>query len=262
MHKALHRRVFYSVKEKGNWACVHPCTPTELQSPEQLLTWAKTHQHVTAFIADTGQQAEGPIYHIRWFSPTQEIQLCGHATLAAADIVLTHLHPAANQVTFHYAHDMLHVTQLKTQLYIMRINNIKLYPAPRPYELKRLLNVPLGRIMETQAEDGYYVIQLPNRAHVADFTLPAKQYSAFTKRALIVTSRDILSVNDIYFRYFAPQYGAPEDPATGSAAPVLAAFWHVQTSEVYTCRQLSAEGGIYQLYWDNDHTHIVTLVGE
>ncbi|MCF2859576.1 PhzF family phenazine biosynthesis protein [Pseudoalteromonas sp. SMS1] len=245
------RQVFCSREYVGNLACVHLCKAlSEFKDTVCLQAEAQNYGiSATAFVFVNKSGA----HSIRWFSPHCEIQFCGHATLAAADVLISILNTCQDRLYFESSNRIICVTRQGAGNYMMHVSLSELKVSKPSKVLLSLFGKQLTHFKETESSDGYLVARLPTKKSVADFDFNELKYSQLTRRALIVTSCEPHNSRCLYFRYFAPQYGVREDPATGSAAPILAAFWQLQPHQIYSCHQLSAQGAFYQiLQRDND----------
>lgn len=108
-------------------------------------------------------------------------------------------------------------------------------------------------------EDGYLVVELAAGADLARVSAPGAALSAYTHRALIlacgVDAHSALQDETLHYRYFAPQYGAAEDAATGSAMRVLASYWR-QAGAHLTALQRSRAGGYLHALREDDITWV------
>ncbi|KGJ96027.1 PhzF family phenazine biosynthesis protein [Thalassotalea sp. ND16A] len=260
MENKFVRRIFSTDNCLGNTAYVWLCKQaSEFENTQQLQGIArKSGYSATAFVLPQNE-ALG-LYLLRWFSAKGEIQFCGHATLAAADVVFFASTTIINKICFHSVSNEIQVVKNGSENYIMRLNRVKLATIKLSYALAKVLNNELVKVKQSHAEDGYLIIQLPNKACVANFDFDSHQYGKLTRRALIVTAQDKTSLHSLYFRYFAPQYGNKEDPATGSAAPLLAEFWQLPFEQVYDCYQLSMPGAFYQVLRGKECVNIFATV--
>jgi len=175
-------------------------------------------------------------YDLRWFAPEMEIDLCGHATLAAAFIAFTELGFKGDTIRFHSQSGILTVTNEKD---IFTLN----FPArpPAPCEAPPSLIPALGRkpIEVLKARD--YFVVYPN---AADVQLLQPDIGALRKleEKVIVTAPG--SDCDFVSRFFAPSAGVPEDPVTGSSHCSLIPYWsELLGKKKMFARQLSKRGG-------------------
>ena len=107
-------------------------------------------------------------------------------------------------------------------------------------------------------DDDYLILEADSIADVETAAPDFEKLAAATKRAACLTAS---TENGFVFRYFAPQYGQPEDSATGSAAVQLASFWAVRTNRTsFAAEQLSAAGGCMQLACNTDTVELTGRV--
>ncbi len=174
---------------------------------------------------------------IRWFTPTAEVDLCGHATLAAALIYLTYFEPEAEQVTFDSRSGVLPVTRHGGRLCLD-------FPAlpPTPITAPPLIAEALGvEVLEAGAADDWLVV-VENEATVRRLAPDMALLRRLDRRGVIVTAPG--SDCDFVSRFFAPRYGIDEDPVTGSAHCTLAPYWAARLGKrELHARQVSRRGG-------------------
>lgn len=192
----------------------------------------------TAFFVPRG---DGDGYDLRWFTPKAEVDLCGHATLASAHVILRHLRPDLESVRFHSRSGPLTVRRLAAG------DELELdFPAdpPRRCETPAALVAALGRApRETWRGSLDYVLAVLEDEQAVRAVRPA--WAAFEEldvHAVIVSARgrDV----DFVSRFFAPRYGIPEDPVTGSAHCITTPYWAaVLGKKRLRARQLSERGG-------------------
>lgn len=187
-------------------------------------------QVVTAFLVP---EPDSPgYYHIRWFSAVQEINLCGHGTLAAAAL----LRQLKGEGLYHFLSEYgeLKVTASQTALTMQ----LPQWPA----SAETLAGLPQA-LLACQPVDFFQtrdlVLVLADEEAVQRFSVDVSLIKQLPQHALIVTA---LSAPDSYvLRYFAPAIGINEDIATGSAQCSLAPYWALKTGAVvFQVRQLSA----------------------
>ena len=188
----------------------------------------------TAFIVG----GEGA-YELRWFTPAAEVELCGHATLASAYAIFEFLEPGRESVVFS--------TRYSGELRVVR-NDSRLemdFPAVPAVavEPSKALSEALGIAPDALlAAPRDYLAVYATQADVAnlepDFTL----LSQLDRDGVIVAAPG----DDVDFvsRFFAPKFGVPEDPVTGSAHCTLAPYWAERLGrDTLRARQISARGG-------------------
>jgi len=176
-------------------------------------------------------------YALRWFTPAQEVDLCGHATLATAHVLFRHLGHAGRTIAFETRSGTLEVQQQGDRLEMD-------FPAcpPSPCAAADLLTRALGRQpSEVLAADDYLAVfdsEAIVRAIQPDMNLLAQ----LDLRGVIITAPGTSS--DFVSRFFAPKFGIPEDPVTGSAHCALAPYWARRLGRNrLNARQVSKRGG-------------------
>ncbi|MGH8226911.1 MAG: PhzF family phenazine biosynthesis protein [Steroidobacteraceae bacterium] len=169
----------------------------------------------TAFIMPQGSD-----YRIRWFTPTNEVPLCGHATLASAAVVMERLEPAREEVAFHSASGVLTVKRAPPA-YVMNFPARRTTPVAMPVALPTALG---ATPVEVVADDINYLTRLGSADAVRKASPDFAAVAALDRKGLIITAEGEEGF-DFVSRYFAPAQGVPEDPVTGSAHCALAGYW-------------------------------------
>jgi PhzF family phenazine biosynthesis protein len=195
----------------------------------------------TAFIE---RRADGS-WNIRWLTPEVEVDLCGHATLASARVVLGELEPRAPSVTFHSKSGPLVVTRDGDRFAMD-------FPA-RPTTVTAIdprVSDALGgvRVLEQRAFREDVVVVVDSADVVARLVPDFAKVRALGSRVLSVTASatagDEQHDVDFVSRFFAPNEGIDEDPVTGSAHCMLGPLWGEKLGKTsLTGRQLSARRG-------------------
>lgn len=229
---------FTSRPFRGNPAAVMPLEEWLPDETMQAIA-AENNLAETAFLVRTPEgQAD---YHLRWFTPTMEIELCGHATLAAAFVIFTHLEPEKTQVRFS--------TQEAGPLSVTRDGDrLSLdFPARMPEEVAP--NFALAEAMGVTPQEyrlfgNKYFIVYPDAATVAglqpDMRMLRHMFSGF---GVIATAPGEGEV-DFVSRFFAPGLGVDEDPVTGSAHCDLIPYWARRLGkDTLYAHQISRRGG-------------------
>lgn len=216
----------------GNPAAV---CPLEAWLPDALLyrIAAENNLPETAFFVKTGEGR----YDLRWLTPTTEVDLCGHATLASADVLFRLLGFRGDRVRFHTRSGVLEVTH-RDGLYAMD------FPAspPEPCEAPAALVQALGVTPRATLRAFDYVVVVDTDAQVRALAPDFATLAQLDLRGVTVTApgRDV----DFVSRFFAPRYGINEDPVTGSAHCELAPYWAgVLGTTRLRAEQVSARGG-------------------
>ncbi|MBM9467124.1 PhzF family phenazine biosynthesis protein [Nakamurella leprariae] len=196
--------------------------PTAEPLPESLMAAIamELHQAETAFVSPL---ADGTV-SLRWFTPTVEVDLCGHATLAAAHVLREH-----PQAGWAFDRDEIKFAT-RSGVLIARPDGDVLeldFPdeAPEPAELPGPLPFPGGAVWTGRNRMDWFV-QLADEAQVRALAPDPAAVAALGLRGLVVTAvADRGGPADFVSRCFYPQTGVPEDPVTGSAHCGLAPFW-------------------------------------
>ncbi|MEO8663594.1 MAG: PhzF family phenazine biosynthesis protein [Bryobacteraceae bacterium] len=193
---------------------------------------AENNLSETAFFVRTGDR-----YHLRWFTPAVEVDLCGHATLAAAYVIFRFLEPSLESVEFDTRSGVLVVKRAGEQLAMD-------FPArkPEPVGMNAKLIVGLGKAPVQLLASRDYLAVYSTEEDVRGLRPDMNTLSGIDRFAVIATApgRDC----DFVSRFFAPAQGVPEDPVTGSAHCTLAPYWSERLGKsVLRARQVSARGG-------------------
>lgn len=199
----------------------------------------------TAFVV---AEAEG--YRIRWFTPLIEVDLCGHATLAAAHVLFNHFSFAGEAITFYCRVGTVSVSRDNDWL-TLDFPAAQAKPCPIPASLQAAIGVP---IIECRAAMDYLVV-IESEAQLRLLTPDMVLLKQLDLRAIAVTAPGIN--DDFVCRFFAPKAGIDEDPVTGSAYTLLVPYWHERTGKtVFQARQLSAREGEVRCHYRGDRVDI------
>ena len=187
----------------------------------------------TAFFVPSGNN-----FHIRWFTPKAEVDLCGHATLATAFVLFNHLHYDKTVISFESRSGKLTVRKNGDWLTL----NFPVDQISQTELTKELTSC--FQIMPQEAWLGKmdYMLVFASQAEVEAAIPDLQAIARFKSRGIIITAKG----NEVDFvsRYFAPAYGIDEDPVTGSAHTTLVAYWSKVSGKTnFTARQLSQRGG-------------------
>jgi PhzF family phenazine biosynthesis protein len=178
-------------------------------------------------------------YHIRWFTPTLEIDLCGHATLGSAYIIKNFIEPHLAEINFTTQKVGALRATAKDGIYTLDFPSRMPQPGDAPDKLLKSLNITTA--VEVLKSRDYFVV-LPNEDAVKnvepDFTLMKELDSV----GVIVTAKGQSA--DVVSRCFYPGAGIPEDPVTGSAHCNIVPYWSDKLGKTKLfCKQLSQRGG-------------------
>lgn len=188
---------------------------------------------------------EGDRFGLRWFTPTAEVDLCGHATLASAHVLMTVLEPARTRVAFATRSGVLTVERAGDRLE-MDFPSRPPQPLPAGAAGIEALAAALGA-RPTTVLAGPAVLAAFDDAEIVRRLRPDMMaIAALDWRSVVVTAPGTGLDADVDFvsRYFAPRVGVPEDPVTGSSHCTLAPHWGARLGKsTLRARQVSARGG-------------------
>jgi PhzF family phenazine biosynthesis protein len=230
----------------GNPAAV---CPLEQWLDDELLQniAAENNLSETAFFVP---EFEG--YRLRWFTPACEVDLCGHATLASAFVLMNVLGSEQNEVRFQSRSGELRVSR-DGDMYSLD------FPSRAPQRVKPTPSLIAGLGVEPdevwRARD--YMAVFATEQHVRALTPDMAKLAACDTFAIIATAPG--RTTDFVSRFFAPNRGVPEDPVTGSAHCTLVPYWsqRLGKTSLHAC-QVSKRGG--QL-WCEDQGARVKISG-
>lgn len=216
----------------GNPAMVCPLDRWLDDETLQLIA-RENHLPVTAFFVENGEHHE-----LRWFTSTVELNLCGHATLAAAAVVFESIAPPKESVIFKTRGGTFDVARNGARISMDFPVHEVIPCAARPEDLVRALGREPREIFKGSNYLAVYAEEAEIRAIAPDMEL----LQAVDCLGAIVTARG--KDADFVLRYFAPRVGLPEDAATGSAHCMLAPYWSrsLGKRELHAL-QLSRRGG-------------------
>jgi PhzF family phenazine biosynthesis protein len=208
---------------------------------------AENNLSETAFFVRAGDG-----YEIRWFTPAQEVDLCGHATLASGYVVFRHLDRTAPAVSFRSKSGPLAVTRDGDKL-CLDFPAWAPAPCPRPPALEDALGRAPSELL--RAED--YLAVFDREEDVRALAPRMDRIAALDALGLIATAPGASA--DFVSRFFAPRAGVPEDPVTGRAHCTLTPFWSARLGrKKLKALQVSARGGEL---WCEDRGARVSICG-
>ena len=216
----------------GNPAAVMPLERW-LDTPILQAIAAENNLSETAFTVPNG--SDECDFDLRWFTPTAEVELCGHATLASGHILMT-----GQSVRFKTKSGMLTVNKQDDRLELdMRAANLS---ETRDEELCRALGLPGSPVWLADGYNDAAIIELSDEAAVRACSPDFSALKTIAKMA-VVTSRG--QRFDIASRVFVPYLGIDEDPVTGSAHAALVPYWTRRLERpAFTALQASRRSGV------------------
>lgn len=222
---------FASELFSGNPAAVCPLSEWLDGSLMQSIA-AENNLSETAFFTGKGGH-----YKLRWFAPEAEVDLCGHATLATAWLILHRLEPGLESAEFETRSGLLRVERAGDRLKMI-FPALMLRPCPAPPALSRALPVKILEVYESMD----YLVVCDSAAAVHALRPDLETLKSLDLRGVTVTAPG--GDCDLVSRVFAPKFGIAEDPVTGSAHCYLAPYWAGRLhKERLRARQLSKRGG-------------------
>jgi PhzF family phenazine biosynthesis protein len=178
-------------------------------------------------------------YEIRWFTPVAEVELCGHATLASAHVLFSHLSHHGNQITF--------ISRFSGELKVIKEDDLltldfprdDIQPALPPEGLIESLGKKPAEIWKGKSD---YLLYYPAQEDIEEMTPNFHHLKKIEARGIIVTAPGYEC--DFVSRFFGPAVGVDEDPVTGSAHTTLTPFWAHRLNQLeFEAQQLSSRGG-------------------
>ena len=189
---------------------------------------------------------------IRWFTPVEEVDLCGYATLASAFVVLNILEPQCETVIFR-SRVMGHLTVRK------RGDLLELdFPVDHPVkcELPPFISESLGVVpKESYMGRSDYMLVYESESEIRDMKSDFRKLTQTQSRGVIATAPG--DTTDFVSRFFCPQIGIDEDPVTGSAHTTLTPYWSARLGKLsLRAKQLSSRGGYLECTLRDERTLI------
>lgn len=232
----------------GNPAAVVPL-PRWLPDATLLAIAQENNLSETAFYVPEGEN-----FRLRWFTPVAEVNLCGHATLGTAHVLLRILR-APGPVKFDTMSGRLTVREVAGRLEM----NLPVWPSEPKPEVTDALEEALGiRPREVRANRNV-LVRVDDAAEVAALSPAMERLRQLDQGSgVIVTAKG--KDCDFVSRFFAPSLGIPEDPVTGSAHCTLVPYWAAKLhKKEFYARQLSRRGGELWCALEGDR---VTVAGD
>lgn len=181
---------------------------------------------------------EGDDFALRWFTPVHEVDLCGHATLASAHVIMTLLQPERRSVAFS--------TKVSGTLTVERDGDRYVMDFP-PWPRQEVAPDPpvtaaLGKAPSALFTGNDWMAVFEDEADVQALAPDMTALARLDARGVIATAPG--RAVDFVSRFFAPRFGIPEDPVTGSAHCMLTPYWAERLGKTeLSARQISPRGG-------------------
>ncbi|MEZ5038273.1 MAG: PhzF family phenazine biosynthesis protein [Saprospiraceae bacterium] len=181
---------------------------------------------------------KGAAFDLRWFTPTIEVDLCGHATLATAHVLFKHLDYPTSVIHFHSRSGLLSV-ELQDDVYTLNFPSDNLEKIAIPPTLARALSVNIKEVWKGRED---YLVIVETEEEVSQLKPHFQLLAEMGGRGVLVSAPG--EVVDFVSRCFFPAAGIDEDPVTGSAHTTLMPYWSERLGKkLLHARQLSARGG-------------------
>ena len=220
----------------GNPAAV--CVLPRAASPKWMqLVAREMNLSETAFL--TGARG---LYNLRWFTPTVEVNLCGHATLASAHVLYeTGALPAGKGVRFKTKSGLLEARRSGEDIELNFPAILARAAQPAPRGISESLGAKAVSVSQTKTD---YLVELESEQTVRRLTPDIAAIKQLGTQGVIVTARSNGKPFDFVSRYFAPGAGIDEDPVTGAAHCALGPYWAARLGRTqFEAYQASARGG-------------------
>jgi PhzF family phenazine biosynthesis protein len=199
----------------------------------------------TAFVIQENETT----YNLRWFTPTTEVPLCGHATLATAHVLWTEGYlTSKREINFHTKSGLLTAKYQNNWIELNFPVNLSTFVTTPP-ELAAALGV---NIQTTWQNSLGYLVEVDSAEIVTNLQPNFSLLKTLSIPDVIVTSiGDLESPYDFVSRFFAPGLGIDEDPVTGAAHCCLAAVWRDRLKkDQFLAYQASSRGGVVKVTFD------------
>jgi len=217
----------------GNPAAVCPLQTWLPDATMQAIAAENNLAETAFFIPDGGD------YALRWFTPTVEVDLCGHATLASGHVVFRFLEPQRQSVNFRTLNAGTLVVSRRADMLVMDFPSLP----PEPCEAPAGLLAALGGEPRAVLRARDHLVVYDSAAEIVALKPDLAALANVDCWAAIVTAPGEDGV-DFVSRFFAPAQGVPEDPVTGSAHCTLVPYWAKRLGKTaFEARQLSRRGG-------------------
>ena len=198
---------------------------------------------------------EGDKYHIRWFTPTVEVDLCGHATLATSYQIFHYENYPKSIIEFTSRSGILKVEK-QGDLLELDFPMDKIIPAETPQALIDSLSATPKKTFKGLTD---YMLIFDNEAQIKAFEPDFRKMLTVDCRGVIVTAKG--DEVDFVSRFFGPNSGVDEDPVTGSAHTTLTPYWaKVLDKTTLSAKQISSRGGDLQCTLVDDRVKIAGKV--
>ncbi|MCU0370008.1 MAG: PhzF family phenazine biosynthesis protein [Bacteroidales bacterium] len=222
--------------------------PLEQWLPDETMQKIAMENNVseTAFFVKKGDG-----FHIRWFTPKVEVNLCGHATLASAHVIFQYMDFKGDMISMESRSGVLKVRK-EGDLLILDFPGNKPQRTPLPDDFVQSLNITPVQCFRGKED---YLLLYKSQREIESLVPDFRRMEKTDARAVIVTAPG--DRVDFVSRFFAPRVGIDEDPVTGSAHTVLIPFWAEKLGKTeMNALQLSRRGGVIFCRLNGDRVDI------
>lgn len=224
---------------EGNPAAVCPLDAWLEDDVLQKIAAENNLSETAFFVRDAGSDATE--FELRWFTPVSEVDLCGHATLASAWVILNLLSRDRARVAFGTRSGELTVERGEDGQLLMDFPARPAVPRDAPRALVEGLGAAPAAVL---ASDRDYLVVLEDEDDVRKLKPDFARLRGLDRLGIIASAPGVSA--DFVSRFFAPSVGVPEDPVTGSAHCTLVPYWAERLGRgdaPLDARQISARGG-------------------
>lgn len=245
--------------------CVMPAGESEAAGIEPRLQGIAAEMNLseTAFVSPLEDGEFPSTWSLRWFTPGDEVELCGHATIAAAHALRERgLAPAEDPITFRTRHrgDLIQTRVDGLEEVGLPATPLQEIADPDP-RLFEGLGIEPGRVVRTMEDD--LVLVLDDPAVIESMRPDMRRLGEVEARGIAVTA--MLDADDeeaaVVSRYFAPGVSVDEDPVTGSLHASLGLLWRDRLGSRFLARQASPRGGVVLVDATRGESGVVSIAG-
>lgn len=231
---------------KGNPAAVCPLLSWLNNDIMQKIAMENNLSETAFYVKD------GDYYQIRWFTPTVEVDLCGHATLATAFVLFNHEKHDGNEISFKSLRSGELTVTRSGELLTLDFPADKIVNAEQIKQIGECFNIRPMQIFKGKTD---YMLVFPSETDIQNLIPDLNVIKTLDCRGVIVTAPG--EKVDFVSRFFGPQSGVDEDPVTGSAHTTLTPYWSQRLEKKsLTAIQISARKGFLKCEIIGDRIHI------
>ncbi|KAJ0946425.1 putative trans-2,3-dihydro-3-hydroxyanthranilate isomerase [Helianthus annuus] len=259
---------------KGNPAAV--CLLDDIEKDDKWLQSVATEFNIseTCYLTLIPGLDSNPRFNLRWFTPVAEVELCGHATLAASHFLFNSGLVKSNTIEFSTLSGILTAKRIPANK-INRLSNgeaedsfyieldfpvvpVSDYNDLEVSAISEILNGVSVVDVKINTLDDIYV-ELSSAKELVELKPQIHKIKAAPGRGIVITARaPDGSGFDFYSRFFCPKYGIDEDPVCGSAHCALAAYWHEKLGKCdFVAYQASPRSGVLHVHLDKENQRVL-----